>query len=241
MPFKMLLNMPLGLVSILYGLRGENFIVYPGADQAGICLEAAVRGIQAGRYERALAGGSAQSLSLMPLATMLRAGRLARVPAHAQPHKPEHNGLAPADMGAFLVLESAASAAARGARPLAEVDAVVLAPQPAPETRSDELAELWHRAAGHGLPDRVVSSGSRDTTEDRVELEACQKLGLDAAALVNFDGRLGYAGAAAPFLLMLLSALMTTRGTVPGAGLAFCAHPEGRHVVVRQSRPEELA
>ena len=29
LPFKMLLNMPLGLVSIVYKIRGENVILYP--------------------------------------------------------------------------------------------------------------------------------------------------------------------------------------------------------------------
>jgi 3-oxoacyl-[acyl-carrier-protein] synthase II len=50
LPFKLLLNMPLGLVSIVFGIRGPNFILYPGAEQGALALDAAVRGIRAGRF-----------------------------------------------------------------------------------------------------------------------------------------------------------------------------------------------
>jgi len=41
MPFKMLLNMPLGLVSIAFGLRGPNAILYPGPEQSAAAIDSA--------------------------------------------------------------------------------------------------------------------------------------------------------------------------------------------------------
>jgi 3-oxoacyl-(acyl-carrier-protein) synthase len=126
LPFKMLLNMPLGLISIVYGLRGPNVILYPDAAQAGVALEAALRALSAGRIERALVGSSAQPVSLMPVCTLRRLGRLAVDVEAAQPFSPAHAGTAPADAGAFLVLETERAARARGAPTLATLEAVAV-------------------------------------------------------------------------------------------------------------------
>ncbi|HEX7599027.1 MAG TPA: beta-ketoacyl synthase N-terminal-like domain-containing protein, partial [Polyangia bacterium] len=77
LPFKMLLNMPLGLVSITFGIKGPNFILYPGADQGACALAHALRGLRQGRFSRALVGGSAHTLSLSPLLGLRRGQRLA--------------------------------------------------------------------------------------------------------------------------------------------------------------------
>ena len=227
MPFKMLLNMPLGLISIVYGIRGENFILYPGADQAGACLETAIRGIRQGRFSRAVVGGSAQPLSMMPLCTLLRAGRVAKSPGAAEPYRPEHAGIAPADAGAFVVLESAESTAERGARAIAEVRAVTMAYSRAstadaagPEARRQELLrDLWREAAGSRGPDGIVSTGSLDAEQDSQDEQAARSLWPSRPrppALSSFDGRLGHGSAAAPFGALVLASLMIDRQAQPG-------------------------
>ena len=114
MPFKMLLNMPLGLVSIVFGLRGENQIVYPGAGQAGVLLETALRGIHRGRLQRVLLGGTAHRTSLLPSCARERAG----------------DGRPSTDAAAFVLLESEPAARERGAAARGAVRSVELGAPP---------------------------------------------------------------------------------------------------------------
>ena len=181
LPFKMLLNMPLGLVSIVFGLRGENFILYPGAGQAGTCLEKAWRGIRTGRFERALVGGSDQQVSLLPLVSLKRQGRLAQTPAEAEPGD-AHRGRAPADAGAFLLLEAKNAARERGARILASLDSIQFSADP---------SELHPTAEHEDGPERTLCSGSLSAEQDRQDRTRFGK------TLENLDGVLGHAGAAA--------------------------------------------
>jgi 3-oxoacyl-[acyl-carrier-protein] synthase II len=181
LPFKMLLNMPLGLVSIVFGLRGENFILYPGAGQAGTCLEKAWRGIRTGRFARALVGGSDQQISLLPLVSLKRQGRLAQTPAAAEPGD-AHQGRAPADAGAFLLLEAESAAHERGARILASLDSIQLSAEP---------GELHPPAEHEHAPDRFLCTGSLSAEQDSQDRT---RFGIMPE---NLDGVLGHAGAAA--------------------------------------------
>jgi 3-oxoacyl-(acyl-carrier-protein) synthase len=245
MPFKMLLNMPLGLISIAYGIRGPNFILYPGADQAGACLEAAVRGIRAGRLAGALVGGTAQALSTLPLCTQVRLGRVASSVAAAQPFTLGHCGTAPADAAAFLVLEPAPAAAARGRRAYATLTA---ASAGRCAMGAGGRADHW-RAAAAAPPDLLVSSGNLDFTEDRAELADVDEVWPGARPRVaSYDGALGLAGAASPPLLVGLAALMIDRGAAPApltppppverAARLLRLTDEPRRVLVSATTPE---
>jgi 3-oxoacyl-[acyl-carrier-protein] synthase II len=194
MPFKMLLNMPLGLTSIVHGLQGENFILYPDSSQGGACLEVALRGIRAGRLRRVLLASGAQSLSFMPLATLLRLGRLAVNAGAAASFAPGHAGWAPADLGAALLLESYDAARERGATVRAEVLAAgqhrIPSPDPADRHRSRET--LWRRLLPGGPPGLVLSTGNLDQSDDQAELQSVHACwpGVQAP-LESPDGRLG--------------------------------------------------
>jgi 3-oxoacyl-[acyl-carrier-protein] synthase II len=203
MPFKMLLNMPLGLVSIVYGLRGDNVIAYPGAMQAAAVLEAAVRHIARRRFERALVGGAEQGVAAMPLALLKRRGRLAGSPKLVRPFEERHAGLAAADLAAFLVLESEESAAARGARALAEVSA----PRPGAPASSER-----RRA-----PDRVLVTGSVDRGSDESVVRATDDVWSGARPVLgSLDGLAGYAASASLFAHLALGAR-----AIDGAGAAL--------------------
>jgi 3-oxoacyl-[acyl-carrier-protein] synthase II len=156
MPFRMLLNMPLGIISIVFGLRGENQILYPGAAQAGVLLESALRGVRSGRLRRVLWGGTAHRHSLLPLCTALRTGRLERE--------------APADAAAFVVLESEDAARERGARCLARVCHVstrFAATDTGPR-------ELWTAVVAEQKPTKVFAACGATgwDAEDVVDLES---------------------------------------------------------------------
>jgi 3-oxoacyl-[acyl-carrier-protein] synthase II len=226
MPFRMLLNMPLGLVSIAYGLRGENAVLYPGPLQGGTALRMAYDAVASGRCARALAGASLHGLALMPLATALRAGRLARTP-EAAAHRDGGRGVAATDAAAFLVLEAAAAARDRGvdARALlggVRVDPVEDAAGPIRRNRS-------------GAPGLVIATGSLDRAGD----EADRRLAADAH-LLRLDPLAGHAGPAAPATAVGLAALALSERAGAGRALVVARDPDGGVVVGSLSDAAEV-
>ena len=207
MPFKMLLNMSLGLVSIAYGLRGANFVTYPDASQAGICLERAVRAIRTGQLERALVGGTSQGLSLMPVCTRSADRALARDVAAACPFGLAHAGQAPADAAAFLVVERAGAARARGHTPLAVLGNVSVGWSPEGEAEP---------ILGGESPDLWVTTGSRSYAQDRAELAALDTAWPGGAPrVVSYDGAWGDTGAASVALCLGAATEMLDEGAWP--------------------------
>jgi len=221
MPFKMLLNMPLGMVSIVYGIRGENMILYPGPAQAAVCLDKALRGIRAGRFERALVGGSAQLLSLMPLSTLQRQGLLAGTPEQTRPGD-RHRGLAPTDAGAFVMLEAEAAARARGARVRAYLDAVDCAQQRHALGASDR--------AGASVG-RVFFTGSCGADEDAAEQSwLASSPRTEGSGTLRLDPLIGHGGPAAIPLQLALACGMTQRS---GRIWIAAGDPDGAHSLVQ--------
>lgn len=196
LPFKMLLNMPLGLVSIVFGLKGDNAVSYPGAQQAAVSLEIARRGIENGRFPRALVGASARQLSLGPMLNAAHTGRVAPSALQADPAQASHSGLALADAAACLLVEDVTEAHRRGARARALLEFVASMP---PDTSSfEERAGDLLGGLDAGPPDVLVETGLCSSDEIEVALDALQaRWGSSNPAIVSFDGKLGFAGAAA--------------------------------------------
>ncbi len=233
MPFKMLLNMPLGLVSIVYGIQGENFILYPGADQGGAALTTAVMGIETGRFERALVGGGVQNLSLMPIAAL---DRLQRV---AKPSDSNRSGWALADAAAFLLLESSSSAAMGRAEAPVQIESIKLFADNHPDIET--MAALLRQSTSGKAPDGLILTGSLNDEEDHLLAQACELAWPHASpARLTFDHHLGYATAAAVPGNIALAAKCITAASVPDwtglnqpRRLTICAQaPEERLVVV---------
>jgi 3-oxoacyl-(acyl-carrier-protein) synthase len=192
MPFRMLLNMPLGLVSIAFGLRGENFVVYSGSNQGGVCLEKAFRGIRTRRFSRALVGGCVQSLSLMPLCSWSRMGRLARTAEQAIPYQKNHQGLAPADVGAFLLLESEDAANERNARIIGQLTHISV------QHKKESLLDYLPHLPVSQRPDLILTTGNESYSRDLLDQQALESISShDPPHLASFDGQLGYYDAAA--------------------------------------------
>lgn len=239
MPFKMLLNTPLGMVSIIYGIGGENFILYPGADQGGIAVESAVQGIEGGRFQQALVGGGVQGLSLLPVATLDRLNRVARA------LKKGHSGWALCDAGAFLVLESEQAAAMRNARPLAQVAGVAILHGNSQEP--DDLEQLLRENDFGHAPEVIFLTGSLEKTDSLRMRKAIDRIWPKAEpALLNLDRHLGYAAAAAVPYLCALAAIYLDKGNMPEwTGLnkprdlvICCCAPEESLVAVHLKQPE---
>lgn len=228
MPFKMLLNMPLGLTSIVFGIRGENGIYYPGAAQAGLTFELALRGLAAGRFERVLVGAAVQGVSLLPVASLARLGRLAPAPERFA----DGEGLAPADASAFLVLESESSAAARGVQPICTLCGAAsgLALAGGATARAAEEVSIWGRAGGPAPRElRVSSTGV--PLEDRARAVAAEARwpGLRPRRL---EPALGSLGAAALALGAACAALELASGSAQGPVLVADVDLDGGSAAV---------
>jgi hypothetical protein len=204
LPFKMLLNMPLGLVSITFGIKGPNAAFYPGAEQGAVALEHALRGLRQGRFSRVLVGASAHGLSLAPLIDLYRQGRLAASVEAAAPFGDQHAGWAAADQAAFLVLENAAEAQRRGQRAYAVVDGVELA-------GPNSVDRVW---AGLTAPDVVWTTGASSRADVQADVDRARSR-WGSAVLASADGLLGVAPATSWVLACALACVALRQGRVP--------------------------
>lgn len=245
MPFRMLLNMPLGMASIIFGLRGANQILYPDAVQVGVAAEASLRALGAGRAPRIVVGGCSQGVSLLPLGTALRHGRVAQDVSAAQPYSPQHAGVAPGDGAGCLVVERPDAARRRGATPMALLTGACAAcgaqwlPSEADAMESPALriAE-WGALAGGQPPDLLLTTGNADAAADRRDAQAWQALWPGTAPrLLSLDGLLGVAGPGSIALAACVAAQALAAGTWPAEVAAAATQRGPRRVLVSASAP----
>jgi len=114
------INAAAGQTAIWHHLRGPNSTVSAGTASGVQAIGLAADMVAEGRAEVALAGG-AEELCFESLLSFARAGFLASGEGGARPFDAKRGGFLLGEGAAFLVLESAESAAARGARVLATV------------------------------------------------------------------------------------------------------------------------
>jgi 3-oxoacyl-[acyl-carrier-protein] synthase II len=112
-------NAPNSLAAIEFKLRGFNACLTSGHVAGAAAIEYAARRIRLGKDRRLLAGGSDALSESIFHAYGLR-GVLSR-DGQARPYDPASGGLVLGEGAAVFALEDAASAAARGARPLARL------------------------------------------------------------------------------------------------------------------------
>jgi 3-oxoacyl-(acyl-carrier-protein) synthase len=210
LPFKMLLNMPLGLVSIVFGIKGPNFILYPDAEQGACALAHALRALRRGRCTAALVGGSACSLGLAPIMNLHWAGRLASSVAEAQPFSACHQGWAPADQAAFLVLETEAHASHRGASAYASLDHVEV-------LGAGAEYHLWAAFTGLAASEVFFCTGSSIPTDLASQRQRLRARWTQSATLASADGLLGVAPAASFLLATALACLSLRQGRLPAS------------------------
>jgi 3-oxoacyl-[acyl-carrier-protein] synthase II len=114
------INAAAGQTAIWHRLRGPNSTVSTGNTSGVQALALAADLVSEGRAAVALAGG-AEELCFESFVAFARAGALAPDSEPPRPFDAGRRGFALGEGAAFLVLESAAGAAARGARVLARV------------------------------------------------------------------------------------------------------------------------
>jgi 3-oxoacyl-[acyl-carrier-protein] synthase II len=114
-------NAAVAMVAIRHGLRGPNYAVTSACAAGTHAIGAAVRMIQAGDADAAIAGGAeAPFAALVPRATFTRMGALSPS-GISRPFDARRDGFVLGEGAGALVLEEAGAAEARGATVLGEV------------------------------------------------------------------------------------------------------------------------
>jgi 3-oxoacyl-[acyl-carrier-protein] synthase II len=210
-----------------------------------VALWLAAVAIRAGRIERALAGG-VDALCRLTYAGFSALGALD--PQPCRPFDETRAGLSLGEGAAFLVLESEASARARGREPIAELAGWAAAseshhithPEPHGATAAGVMrAALGRAGLGPRALDYVNAHGTATPHNDVMEAAAirdCLGAEADRVPVSSIKGAIGHTLGAAGAIEAAVSALAVQQGVVPPtAGLkdpdAACAL---RHVVERR-------
>ncbi|MGK7863615.1 beta-ketoacyl-ACP synthase [Falsiroseomonas sp. E2-1-a4] len=209
-------NLLAGNISIVHGVTGASR-TFMGEEQAGAdAVRIAAARLAEGRGQAALVGGAfvAARWDLMVLyhsAGLLRQGGFA--PVFAREDAP---GAIPGTLGAFLVLENADSARARGARGLARIMGVAC--EQARRDGTDGSAAAAARALARlALPDgplTVLSGATGVAGPLTAERDFLAGLGRDIT-LRAAGSRLGWGVEASFPASLALGALMLVEGVLP--------------------------
>lgn len=190
---KGLANNVLYFTSLRHDLQGMNNNISMGGAGATMAIGEAFRTIQEGQIDVALAGGYDSALD-PDRVEMYGASGLIAAPEDGDPGRASRpfdrrrTGFVPGEGAGFLVLETAESAARRGARPYGEVLGYGNATSPAspatlgPSAQGFALALAEALAgAGGGPPDVVFAHGLATRAADIEETEGLKR-SLGAAA-----------------------------------------------------------
>ncbi|MDQ1093532.1 nodulation protein E [Xanthomonas sacchari] len=227
-------NAPASQISIAFGLRGPAFAVSSACASANHALAQAALMVRHGLADVAIAGGSEACLSL----PLIRAWEAMRVVSDdtCRPFCAQRSGLVLGEGAGMFVLETAEHAAARGARPLAELAGFgmssdagdIVAPSVDGAATAMRLA-LQDAGLAPEQIDYINAHGTGTQANDRCETQALRQVfGAHAQALAVSSTKavhghaLGAAGA-----LELVAALGALREQlVPPTANFLDADPE---------------
>jgi 3-oxoacyl-[acyl-carrier-protein] synthase II len=188
-------NLLAGNISIVHGVTGSSR-TFMGEEAAGVdAVRIALARIGAGQSDIALVGGAQNAERKEMLMLYEFGGYALRGTFRPVWDRMAQPGFALGSMGAFLVLEAAEHARARGAKPLARLAAVVNARSDRqPGAVAAALEKLWKVLPGLGGNYAVISGASGAgpaTTEERSFLDAVG--GSDGGLAVRATGtRIGH-------------------------------------------------
>ena len=223
-------NLLAGNIAIVHGVTGASR-TFMGEEGAGVdALRIGAARVASGQIDAVLVGGSYNAerpdvLVIHEMGGYLRRGGYAPVFARA-----EAPGFILGSCAAFLMLEAAETAAARGARALAR-----LAPVASDLTRREpgragaSLAALWSRA-GLANPAAVLSGATGVAPVTAEERDALDRLapGVPVRALGDLIGH--GLEVTAPFGAALAAALVAERG-LPEVAVTTIGHRRGEGVL----------
>lgn len=224
-------NLLAGNISIVHGITGASR-TFMGEEQAGVdAIRIAQARIAAGQADTILVGGSYNAerrdmLLLLELGGYCQKGGF--VPVFA---RGPAGGLITGSLGAFLVLEAADVAAARGARAMARLGAVAAgrARREADGLR-DSLVALAGRAGIDGAETVVVSGATGVGAPTRAEAEALDSV-LGRARRIAAGDLIGHGIEAAFPASVALAAALIDAGDAESAVATGVAHWRGEGLV----------
>jgi 3-oxoacyl-(acyl-carrier-protein) synthase len=165
--FKILANMPICFVSIFEGIYGPNAIYTPWEGQGARAIQAGFRAVRTGRVPCAVVGGCDTKSNTFGFVSLQQLGVFRSWKEHG-------TGTVPGEGAAFLVLESARSARARGATiycRLADCSAGTVCT----EDHADKCAAVM-TALGPDRPDLLVAAGDGQDELHQRERRAIEEL-----------------------------------------------------------------
>lgn len=192
-------------LAALLKIRGPQLTVASACASGADAIGLAARMIEEGRVEIALAGGADNLLFAPAHALLRRFDLLSADHGPAQPFDRRRRGLVPGEGAAVLVLESAESAAARGAAVLGRFLGYGAATVPPAAADAQAGAEGFARAMSAALRDAALAAedvgglfayAPGTLTGDREESLAIRQLFGTAVRVTSTKGGVGYLGAA---------------------------------------------
>ncbi|MCP3104419.1 beta-ketoacyl-ACP synthase II [Myxococcus sp. K15C18031901] len=228
---QMIINMAPGYVTLRHGFKGPSWSTNSACSTSAHALGEALRGIQRGEFDAAVAGGSEAPISLLGVggfAAMKALSTRNDSPETAsRPFDVDRDGFVVAEGAGMLVLEELEHARARGARILAELvgygassDAHHVT-QPAPEHEGAQrsmraaLNDAGLRPADIGY---INAHGTSTDIGDVLEMEGIARVFGDAArsvAISSTKSMTGHMNGAAGAAEAVVSVLALTRGVLP--------------------------
>ena len=226
------INAAAGGVAIWHKLRGINTTIAAGAASGLHAIGYAAQLIRAGRACALLAGG-AEELCFESYLASSRAGLLAPLEGDGPaPYDRDRHGYLPGEGSAFLMLESADTAAARGARILGHIGAF----RAGYDRRTDSSSEpdAMTLAISQILETEpvgaVVASGSGSRAVDGREAAALSSAFSAIGArppVTTIKGNLGETLGASGALQTIVALEALRSGSLPG--IVSLRHPDAEH------------
>ena len=256
---KYLPNMLACHVTIIHDAQGPSNTITCGEASGGLSISESMRVIERGKADVCFCGGAESKINPMAFYRQVLTGRLTAkandAPASAvRPFDQNASGTIIGEGGGIVVLESADSAAARGARAYATIAgtgasmshhpaANGLAPEPDGHSLSLAFKNALRNAGLEpGDIDAVVPFGSAIPEYDHAEAAALQKIFGDRLAdipLWSAKPCIGNCGAGAGGIELALAAKMLAEQTIPAT--INCDTPlDGLHAATAPSRAADL-
>lgn len=211
--FKILSNMPMCFVSICENIQGPNSVYTPWEGQGAQAVEAAIRSLENGEAQCALAGGCDVKTHELAFLSLEQQGLF-------ESWRQGQTGMIPGEGAIFLVLETVSRAAARGVRMYARVSDFNMRTRRQGSNKTGTCLKLLEELnLSKKTPDVVVAADNGDTTTGEAERQALAARQITARP-IQPKKQVGDLFAAAAALQIGLGALLVERGA--GCVLANC-------------------
>jgi 3-oxoacyl-[acyl-carrier-protein] synthase II len=228
---QMIINLAPGYVTMRHGIKGPSWSTNSACSTSAHAIGEAMRGIQRGDFDAAVAGGSEAPISLLGVggfAAMKALSTRNDAPqAASRPFDVDRDGFVLAEGAGMVVLEEWEHARARGARILAELSGYgassdahhVTAPAPehegAQRSMRAALADARLTPADIGY---INAHGTSTDIGDALEMEGIARVFGESAsrlAVSSTKSMTGHMNGAAGAAEAVISVLALTRGVLP--------------------------